>query len=209
MIFDTHSIFSIPISIKHSVLNINNELINLSKSFESDTLNNEYNKFSKNYYVLNDVRLNYVKNVIETSLKEYEKGVMSLKDCQLKITNSWFSITESGGSHPTHNHPNSIISGCLYLKLPINHNTINFHHTPQIYKGNITIEPLNYNQFNSDSYTMSVLEGDIIFFPSWLNQSVNYFDSDEERIVLGFNTFIDGNLGNDTWPTKLSLKVKT
>ena len=50
MIFDTHSIFSIPISIKHSVLNINNELINLSKSFESDTLNNEYNKFSKNYF---------------------------------------------------------------------------------------------------------------------------------------------------------------
>ena len=56
---------------------------------------------------------------------------------------------------------------------------------------------------------MSVVVGDIIFFPSWLNHSVNYFDSNEERIVLGFNTFIDGNLGNDTWPTKLSLKVKT
>ena len=207
MMFDTHSLFPVPISIKHSVLNINNELINISKSFESGVSNNQHNTLTKNYNVLNDVRLNYVKNVIETSLKEYEKQIMSLKDCQLKITNSWFSITESGGSHPTHNHPNSIISGCLYLKLPKNHNTINFHHTSQIYKGNINVEPLNYNQFNSDNYNISVLEGDIIFFPSWLNHSVNYFDNNEERIVLAFNTFIEGNLGNETWPTKISLKV--
>ena len=49
MMFDTHSLFPVPISIKHSVLNITNDLINISKSFESGVSNNQHNTLTKNY----------------------------------------------------------------------------------------------------------------------------------------------------------------
>lgn len=165
---------------------------------------NTGNKTSTNYYILNAKNVSELRHFIEKCLHEYFMATYNPKnDTRLKITQSWLNWTELNEYHHRHAHPNSLISGCFYLDADENKDKIYF------YRGGhnaITFPPVEWNQYNSDSWWYSVRPNKLILFPSSLTHMVQPVESKKTRISLAFNTFPVGNIGDENDLTGLTLR---
>ena len=82
-----------------------------------------------------------------------------------------------------HYHPNSIVSGALYLNVD-DSCYLTFHNpNPYIYFTDI----VEYNSCNYQWQKYYVKNGDLILFPSWLRHSVPS-NPTEKRYTISFNT---------------------
>ena len=120
---------------------------------------------------------------LQVEIKEYQLdyGVR-----ELKIDNSWVNIQNKNSVLNKHSHPDSIISGVIYLKTGEKSNKIYF------YNPNVYITFVNFiknTEFNSDNYFFVPQVGDLILFPSWLMHGSNENkNGSSSRIALSFNT---------------------
>lgn len=165
---------------------------------------NEGNTSSLNTYLLKDKKLLTLRHFIEKSLHEYFMATYCPKnDTHLKITQSWLNWTKPGQYHHKHAHPNSLISGCFYINAHKISDRIFF------YRGGyqqIKFPPVEWNQYNSESWWYSVEAGDLILFPSSLTHMVQPVEGDETRISLAFNTFPIGEIGDENDLTALRME---
>ena len=61
-------------------------------------------------------------------------------------------------------------------------------------------------EWNTQGTKISVKEGDLLLFPSWIPHFVNRNETkDTERISLSFNTFPTGEMGNYEYGNHLKL----
>lgn len=158
---------------------------------------------SKNTNVFGD--LTNIKNFCVDKLNIYTKEILGIKQ-NFYITNSWVSKKTKGQSHHIHNHPNSIFSGVFYMSVEDKDSKLHFNSTPGHLKGfNFDFDYESFNLFNSQDWWISVESGSFIIFPSHLNHYVQENQSDTERIVIGFNTFVEGYLGSNGYCTDLNL----
>jgi uncharacterized protein (TIGR02466 family) len=123
------------------------------------------------------------------------------------ITNSWFTRNPTGASHYAHNHPNSIFSGVYYLDAEASDVTFEFECTISknfkfIYDCSVL------NEYNSNNLTLSPRTGDVLIFPSWIWHKVSPNTGSTDRLVLGFNSFVTGELGRVDVDTYLNLNTK-
>jgi uncharacterized protein (TIGR02466 family) len=111
---------------------------------------------------------------------------------KLQITQSWLNYTDKSGHHHLHYHPNSIISGVIYIQASEFKDQIEFQNT--------AINPWHVhtdkaNAFNSTLYHVPVKTGDVVLFPSTMYHGVPEVQSDKTRISLAFNSFWIGKIG--------------
>ncbi len=102
------------------------------------------------------------------------------------ITGCWANIAAPGAPHKIHTHPNNYLSGVYYLKVPAGGESITFLDLrPQT----MVISPRaeHDNPANAGKMTVTIDEGLLLIFPSWLAHSVDANDSDEIRISISFN----------------------
>lgn len=96
----------------------------------------------------------------------------------LVVTNSWVNVQGEDSRLNFHNHPNSIMSGAIYLKVDNNSSELYFENPNSMY--------FNYGE----PVSVMPVTGMCLMWPSWLKhgsgQSTN---KSSERIVLSFNTF--------------------
>lgn len=107
-----------------------------------------------------------------------------------KINNAWININYKDSYNSKHIHPNSMLSGVVYLKTLNNCGDITFYH-PLGHQLQYDWDKNNFNSehtYNSYCWDMPVLEKCLYIFPSWLSHSVNKNTSDSERISIAFNT---------------------
>ena len=103
----------------------------------------------------------------------------------LEVSNIWSNIQNSGSALNEHCHPNSFISGALYIN--VNDScSITFHNpNTHIYFTHI----VERTTFSFEWYQYPVANGDLVLFPSWLRHGhhdhVNEMDN---RIVISFNS---------------------
>lgn len=165
---------------------------------------NESNKSSQNTYLLNDKKLLSLRHFIEKSLHEYFMATHCPKnDTHLKITQSWLNWTIPGQHHHKHFHPNSLISGCFYVKSNKETDKIFFYRDGY---QQITFPPAEWNPYNSESWWYSVGSGDLILFPSSLTHMVQLVKGKDTRISLAFNSFPIGIIGDENELTALHLE---
>lgn len=103
-----------------------------------------------------------------------------------EITACWATINPTGAAHGVHSHPNNFLSGVYYVQTQTGANTINFH-DPRIQAGIIRPPVIELAAANTDQVVVQVNNGTLLFFPSYLQHSVNSNKSHEERISLSFN----------------------
>lgn len=101
----------------------------------------------------------------------------NFKNINFKLS-GWGVILLTEGKQEKHIHPDSLVSGVLYLKIP---KVVADSSNDQ---GNLFF-PAN------NSLSKVPAKGDIILFPSYLPHETKIFTSDEERICIAFN-LIDG-----------------
>lgn len=161
---------------------------------------NQGNTTSKDNYLLD--KLPRIKGFVNHCLDEYMTAVHAPKfDVKPYITQSWANYTKPGQYHHKHAHPNSFISGCVYIAAK--GDKIFFYRDGY---QQIKLPTENWNHYNSESWWFEVNEGDVILFPSSLTHMVEQMgEGTEERISIAFNTFLKGQIGSPDELTELQL----
>jgi uncharacterized protein (TIGR02466 family) len=155
-----------------------------------------------------------MKDVVFSHVKKYEKDVCGFKSSlSFKLTESWYKETVPGDDHLDHNHPNSMLSGVVYLNVPkgnTHHEGLNLIHVENrgVFKHHdfrYDYTPTKYNQIST---FIPVETGDIVLFPSYLYHFVSRNESENEsRRIISFNTFIQGRMScENSYPNVLTLK---
>ena len=156
---------------------------------------NPGNSSSANSYIFNE-KLKKIKQFCEQHIKIYvEKIITPKEELDFYITQSWLNVTEPGGSHHQHYHPNSIISGVFYLS-SVEDDKINFLDPNHNLKERYSFSSTEYNVWNSRTWFVSVENNILVLFPSWLEHSVEPNEkATKNRISLSFNVFAKGIFG--------------
>jgi uncharacterized protein (TIGR02466 family) len=118
------------------------------------------------------------------------------------ITQSWLNWTSPGQSHHKHNHPNSILSGVLYIDADDKHDRITLYNENY---NTIRFEPKDTNVFNANSGHVIVKTGSVVIFPSNVWHSVDTKAGNNLRISLAFNTFVKGTFGSERQLYKITI----
>lgn len=113
------------------------------------------------------------------------------------ITNCWANIAPPGTSHYHHTHPNNLLSGVYYARIPDGSARIVFE-DPRPQAGVMIPAYNKYTQQNSAQHPFDVAEGQMLIFPAWLSHLVETHTQDVERISIAFNCVPKGRLGYDT-----------
>lgn len=145
-------------------------------------------------YVLKNEPLNDISNFCNECVTDFFNKIYRPKPTtNLKITQSWLNYTESGEFHHKHVHPNSFISGVMYIQSDDSQDKIHFFNNEQ---RQLKIHPVEFNMYNGNSWWFESLTGQLLLFPSSLEHMVEPRpNADFTRISLSFNTFFTGILG--------------
>ena len=113
--------------------------------------------------------LDYHKDIEDKIINE-----LYIKD--QRLADSWCNIQSIDSTLTYHNHPNSIISGIIFLKADENSSKLVFKN------------PVLRTQ--NDTYEITPKTGMMVLWPSYLmHGSGDSINKSSERIVLSFNTF--------------------
>ncbi len=164
------------------------------------------NNMSRNDRILDSTELSNLKAFIDLQIYSYKNKILRMKDeNEIYITQSWANRSKTNQFHPKHKHPNSIISGVMFIsgndknELP----PIRFHRTNDLVPLNFDYEELN--DFNSDCRWFESVQGRLILFPSLVEHDVEKNKSSQERTTLSFNTFVRGEIGNSAQLTAVKM----
>ena len=105
---------------------------------------------------------------------------------EVEVTACWATINAPGRGHAKHAHPNSFLSGVYYLQTQSGADTINFH-DPRVQTAVIRPPVTELVAANADQVVISVTDGTLLLFPSWLEHSVDVNASPRMRISVSFN----------------------
>lgn len=160
------------------------------------------NNFTYDTFVLKNPKLSRIKNFIEEKINMYFRNVISptSNNNQIYITESWISITKLGQSHHEHFHANSLLSGVMYLET-IQENSIIFSNP----NNQLFYFQQNPNQYNYGEAIFKTKKGTLLIFPSHIKHRVPMNKFDKDRVSLSFNTFVKGEINNESNLTKLTI----
>ena len=196
-------VFPIPVYISNLDRPFTKEEMQIFTTAEKKVVPNAGNITSANNYILNEKGMENLKDILTAHVTEYIKRIHAPKYPMVPyITQSWANYTKKNQYHHTHEHPNSFISGVLYINANEAHDKITLHK-----KGYQQIKPVptEWNWYNSDSWFYTVKTGMIILFPSGTTHNVETKEGDNKRISLAFNTFFKGTMGENSQLTELIL----
>lgn len=110
----------------------------------------------------------------------------------LKMDNFWININGKHNENGAHDHPNALIAAVYYASVPENSGHIQFHNPLSTYDKYLNEKFIkSYNMFNSGCYNHYPKENQLIIFPGWLIHSVLPNESNDNRISIAFNFYID------------------
>lgn len=128
--------------------------------------------------------MDYIKHNIQ---KCYNDLNVKKRFCSNQIV-YWININTFGHTNRKHIHPNSIFSGCVYLKVPKNSGNIIFNPnlTNEYFFRSFTECDNDITSFETEFFPE---EKKVIMFPAFLPHSVSRSNSNEDRISIAFNSF--------------------
>lgn len=106
---------------------------------------------------------------------------------RLACDSLWVNILGEGGSHSGHIHPNSVISGTIYIAVPHGAGRIKFE-DPRLSRM-MAAPPLQRDAPNAARRFHYVIPnvGDILMWESWLRHEVMAGQTEDARISISFN----------------------
>ncbi|MEO1137765.1 MAG: TIGR02466 family protein [Pseudomonadota bacterium] len=110
-----------------------------------------------------------------------------LGQAQLKCDSLWINILGEGGHHSGHIHPNSVISGTVYVSVPAGSGQIKFEdpRLPMM----MAAPPVKADAPPSAKrfHYITPRAGEVLMWESWLRHEVMTSQSEEARMSVSFN----------------------
>ena len=168
-----------------------------------ETRPNQGNTTSKDNNLFDREELKDVHEFAKESVNKYLQGVYAPKNnVSLYVTQSWANYTQPGGFHHKHAHPNSFVSGVLYIQADPEKDKIYFYRDGY---QQLKLPTENFNPYNSESWWFEAVPGQLYLFPSGTTHMVQNTESADTRVSISFNTFLKGYVGEDVDLTGLHL----
>ena len=110
-----------------------------------------------------------------------------LQGRKLKCDSLWINILPEGGSHASHIHPHSVISGTTYVAMPAGTSALKLE-DPRLPM--MMTAPLRDKKAPQELRSFIYLTpavGEVLLWESWLRHEVPMNMSEEERVSVSFN----------------------
>ncbi|MFZ1469664.1 MAG: TIGR02466 family protein [Paracoccaceae bacterium] len=106
---------------------------------------------------------------------------------KLKLNALWINILPEGGTHASHIHPHSVISGTTYVAMPEGTSALKLEdpRLPMMMMAPLVRKDAG-QELQRFVYVKPVV-GDVLMWESWLRHEVPMNMSEEERISVSFN----------------------
>ena len=105
----------------------------------------------------------------------------------LKLEDIWINILSEGGNHSAHLHPNSVVSGTIYIVMPPETSAIKFEDPRHPMMMAAPSRLVHAKEYLKPFIYINPLVGEILLWESWLRHEVPMNTSSEERISISFN----------------------
>jgi uncharacterized protein (TIGR02466 family) len=197
-----HGIFPTPLIFTNIEREFTKEELEFFDEQSKTTFKNEGNVTSLDNYLMRHDPMTTIKQEITSALQLYLDEVIKPKDdVKPYITQSWLNYTAENQHHHKHAHPNSFLSGVMYVNADPEKDKITFFND-SMYK-QIKLFPKEWNLYNAESWFFTVKPGDIVIFPSSLIHMVEQKAGNNIRTSLAFNSFLRGAIGDKQALTEL------
>ncbi|MGE4326354.1 MAG: 2OG-Fe(II) oxygenase family protein [Pseudodonghicola sp.] len=106
---------------------------------------------------------------------------------ELKLEDIWINILPEGGTHASHIHPHSVISGTTYVSMPEGASAIKYE-DPR--SAMLMAAPPRRKDARRELQTFVYVApevGEVLLWESWLRHEVPLNQAEEERISVSFN----------------------
>lgn len=132
----------------------------------------------------------------------------------IKVCLMWGNRSQHNQWHHTHTHPQSVLSGILYLTdndsrtwFSVRNIWTNFsYHTEEQWPRNFPSVLAGETNTNDIIHKEPTKSGHLLIFPSHLIHSVDENRSQDSRYSVSFNSFFSGQVGNGDSLSKVVLK---
>ena len=196
-----NTLFPTPLVFTKLPRKFSNEEIAFIQKCALNVTKNTGNTTSVDRYVLDEPVMANIKSFLQFYINYFMSNIEApYNPVEAYITQSWLNYTQPGEFHHKHEHPNSYLSGVLYINADPEKDKIYFYKSG--YK-RINLPTEQFNQFNSESWWFNVGTCDLVIFPSYLTHMVEQTESKDTRISLSFNTFLKGYIGEENSLTAL------
>jgi len=190
------------------VCGIKHEFTESEKKYisELEMIDNVGNSMSRNDRVLDSNEMSGIRLFIDEQILKLKKKLLRIKDQnEIYITQSWVNKAHPDQFHPKHKHPNSVISGVLFLNEDNDESLppIRFHRTQDMFPLDFSFDDLN--EFNASTREFAPMQGMLVLFPSLLEHDVKRNTSNCVRTSLSFNTFVRGKVGDKKQLTEINI----
>ena len=106
---------------------------------------------------------------------------------ELKLDSMWINILPTGGTHSSHLHPHSVISGTTYVAMPSGASALKLE-DPR--SARMMAAPMRKSDARRELQPFIYVApkvGDVLLWESWLRHEVPLNMADDERISISFN----------------------
>ena len=168
----------------YQYIQLNKKIHKSHGQFEGDAVStHEYSqRFNDPYEPPFNFLTDNLKKRLQAAVSNYckETGMQNFA-----ITNFWSNIMNKGSVLKEHQHPQSSVSGALYIN--VGHGSSICFHNPNPYVS-YTNWGNRYTDYNLDDRRVEVYNRELVLFPSWLKHGKNdyYYDMDD-RVMVSFN----------------------
>ena len=134
-----------------------------------------------------------IKNTVINLAEQYSTNVLGLEKDSLVLNAMWANVRKNYSKHHIHQHPNSFVSGVMYLQIPTDTELDTFFFVdPRPAKNMFHGIFEKESPISNRSWWYTPKEGCVIMFPSWLEHGTDEFFSttNNYRISLSFNLIL-------------------
>lgn len=110
-----------------------------------------------------------------------------LQGKKLKCNGLWINILPEGGTHSSHIHPHSVISGTTYVAMPDGAGALKLEDPRLPMMMTAPLVRKNAGEDRQRFHYVAPKVGDVLLWESWLRHEVPMNMSEEERISVSFN----------------------
>jgi uncharacterized protein (TIGR02466 family) len=149
--------------------------------------------FYDNQNFLGSLNADLVSKEISQRTREFFNLLGYDPKCFIEIT-SWLQLYPPNSFFIKHDHFGAILSGVFYIKVPENSGNLRFYNPVSTRRVTNTffqrLRKTN-NEYNYHYVEYTPKEGEMIMFEPWLEHSVEFNRSSEDRIAISFNIWAD------------------
>ena len=165
---------------------------------------NTGNSKSRSDTILQQPELAGVNAFVQRQMTSYTQKLLKLEESlELYVTQSWLNRAEAGQFHPQHSHPNSLLSGVMFLSNEGKHPPIRFHRAQPLFP--LELKYTELNDFNASCRWFVLNDAAPTEISSRPLHDVAPNTTDSARVTLSFNSFIRGEIGSADSLTSLTL----